>query len=139
MEIHTCRGRNSAMNLTILSATYANSDKSAVMLSTVELGMVLASPTGTPELWPTLDLANASPYVAPPGIAQARMTKMLQRFMDRKAWELGYDDIKTAITYRGDANTKFAAEAEAFFEWRSAVWTKAYEILALVNSGEASM
>jgi hypothetical protein len=63
----------------------------------------------------------------------------LQFFMDRMAREHGYDDLKTAITYRGDPNPKFAAEAEAFFMWRSSIWTLAYQRLALVGAGEATL
>ena len=62
----------------------------------------------------------------------------LQFFMDRLARGYGYDDLKTAITYRGDPNPKFAAEAEGFFLLRSGVWTSAYARLALVESGLAS-
>lgn len=58
------------------------------------------------------------------------VTVTIQARMDAAARDRGYDDLKTAITYRGDPNPKFAAEAEAFFVWRSAVWTKAYAVLA---------
>jgi hypothetical protein len=63
----------------------------------------------------------------------------IQFFMDRCAREHGYDDLKTAITYRGDPNPKFAAEAEAFFVWRSTIWTLAYARLAQVAAGEATL
>lgn len=69
----------------------------------------------------------------------AELIAAVQRVMDAEARALGYDDLKTAITYRGDPNPKFAAEAEAFFVWRSAVWTQAYAHLAQVQAGEASM
>lgn len=69
----------------------------------------------------------------------ALITSALQRVMDEKARSLGYDDLKTAITYKGDPNLKFAAEAEAFFVWRSAVWTQAYDYLAQVEQGEAQL
>jgi hypothetical protein len=58
------------------------------------------------------------------------LVNALQTRMDAEAHALGYDDLKTAITYRGDPNPKFAAEAEGFFVWRSAVWTDAYARLA---------
>jgi hypothetical protein len=67
----------------------------------------------------------------------AAITAALQDCMDKKAKALGYDDIKTAITYRGDPNPKFAAEAEALFAYRSAVWTEAYSLLASVQAGTA--
>ena len=65
------------------------------------------------------------------------LTQALQAEMDAKARTLGYDDIKAAISYRGDPNTKFATEAEALFLWRSAVWTQAYALLEQVQQGEA--
>ncbi|MBS0427615.1 MAG: hypothetical protein JSR41_10055 [Proteobacteria bacterium] len=69
----------------------------------------------------------------------AALTAAVQIVLDAQARSFGYDDIKTAITYRGDPNPKFAAEAEAFFAWRSAVWTQAYQHLALVQAGGAPM
>lgn len=60
----------------------------------------------------------------------------LQSHMDAAAKELGYDDLKTAITYRGDPNPRFAAEAEGFFLWRSAIWTTAYAMLGSGNIPE---
>jgi hypothetical protein len=65
------------------------------------------------------------------------LTWALQAELDVGARALGYDDIKTAITYRGDPNPKFAAEAEGLFQWRSAVWTQAYALLADVQAGQA--
>lgn len=65
------------------------------------------------------------------------ITDALQSAMDNEARSYGYDDIKTAITYRGDPNPRFAAQAEAFFVKRSAVWTQAYALLALVEQGQA--
>jgi hypothetical protein len=67
----------------------------------------------------------------------AMLTVVLQDAMDEMARAHGYDDIKTAITYRGDPNPKFAAEAEGFFMWRSAVWTQAYALLAQIQQGLA--
>lgn len=67
----------------------------------------------------------------------AKLTAALQGAMDEMARAHGYDDIKTAITYRGDPNPKFAAEAEGFFVWRSAVWTQAYALLAQIQQGLA--
>ena len=65
------------------------------------------------------------------------LTAALQGAMDEEARMYGYDDIKTAITYRGDPNPVFAAQAEAFFVKRSAVWTQAYALLAQVEQGLA--
>ncbi|WP_399696620.1 hypothetical protein [Xenophilus sp.] len=74
-----------------------------------------------------------------PEAAVADVVAALQAAMDAEAQTFGYDDIKTAITYRGDPNPKFAAEAEAFFVKRSKTWTQAYALLAEVQAGEAPM
>lgn len=51
----------------------------------------------------------------------------LQRVMDDAARALGYDDIKTAITYAEEpAVPKFQAEGLAFRTWRSLVWAACY-------------
>ena len=93
----------------------------ALMGKSVEVG-----PDGLPR--------EAQPVAADPVVV---LTAALQFEMDARARALGYDDIKTAITYRGDPNPKFAAEAQALFVWRSAVWTQAYALLDQVRQGEA--
>lgn len=77
--------------------------------------------------------------VAPPPDPVPALISALQAAMDEDARSYGYDDIKTAITYRGDPNPTFAAQAEAFFVWRSAVWTQAYALLAQVQRGLAEL
>lgn len=47
----------------------------------------------------------------------------IQSMLDGKARERGYDSIFTAISYLGDENEKYAAEAAALKSWRSTVWT----------------
>lgn len=60
----------------------------------------------------------------------------IQAMLDAKAQERGYDDIQSAVSYRDDTNATFAAEGEAYFAWRSAVWTYAYAELAKVQAGQ---
>lgn len=51
----------------------------------------------------------------------------LQRVMDDAARAIGYDDIKTAITYADEpAVPKFQAEGQALRAWRSQVWDACY-------------
>lgn len=69
---------------------------------------------------------------------QAVFTAAIQRHLDAKANERYYDNIHTAIGYRGDPNASFAAEAHALFAWRSAVWTYSTAELAKVLAGERS-
>jgi hypothetical protein len=77
-----------------------------------------------------------------PSVSKEVVTKQvllsIQRAMDSKAQEFGYDDLKTAITYRGDPNSKFAAEADGFFNWRSSVWTKIHHYLEQAENKEFS-
>lgn len=46
----------------------------------------------------------------------------VQGLLDTKAKERGYDNIFTAITYIGDDDPTYSAEAAAFKSWRSACW-----------------
>lgn len=81
--------------------------------------------------WTLRDLPEPEPSPEPAPIdVMAELLAAVQGQMDLAARSYKYDSIASAITYRGDPNPKFAAEAEAFFLWRSAVWTKAYEVLA---------
>ncbi len=52
----------------------------------------------------------------------------LQKFLDSKAKEKGYDSILSASSY-ASVDNPFKQEAIDFLNWRSACWTKAYEIL----------
>jgi hypothetical protein len=64
----------------------------------------------------------------------------IQDYMDAMARMLGYDDIKTAVTYADEpAVPKFQAEGQALRAWRSLVWAACYEHLALVAAGEAEI
>lgn len=74
----------------------------------------------------------------PPSAAQlmAAGAAVVQRHLDGVARERRYDSIQTAVSYRDDPNPQFAAEGQAAFAWRSAVWTAALAILAEVEAGE---
>jgi hypothetical protein len=64
----------------------------------------------------------------------------IQDYMDAMARMLGYDDIKTAVTYADEpAVPKFQAEGQALRAWRSLVWAACYEHLALVEAWEAEI
>ncbi|MDX0630288.1 hypothetical protein GOC91_29390 [Sinorhizobium medicae] len=69
---------------------------------------------------------------------QAQYSAAIQAHLDAKARERQYDGIQTAITYRGDPNPQFAAEGDALFTWRSAVWTYSTAELVKVLAGERS-
>lgn len=65
----------------------------------------------------------------------ASHTAAIQMHLDATAQQRQYDGIQTAVSYRDDPNPQFAAEAEALFVWRSAVWTYANAELENVQSG----
>ncbi|RIY41936.1 hypothetical protein [Neopusillimonas maritima] len=67
---------------------------------------------------------------------EAAKKAIVQRHMDEAARALGYDDIKSAVTYAEEpAVPKFQAEGRAFRAWRSLVWAACYAILDDVNAG----
>ncbi|HTO32075.1 MAG TPA: hypothetical protein VL202_12975 [Pararhizobium sp.] len=68
--------------------------------------------------------------------ALAEYTAAIQAHLEAKAAERDYDSIQSAVSYRGDPNGQFAAEAEALFVWRSAVWTYATAELDKVTTGQ---
>lgn len=59
---------------------------------------------------------------------------IVQRHLDRKAQDRGYDNIVSACSYAGAPNP-FQAESQAFLDWRSAVWQYCYKVLADVAAG----
>ena len=65
-----------------------------------------------------------------------QLVSIVQNHMDAAAQALGYDDIKTAVTYAEEPSVpKFQVEGLAFRTWRSLVWAKCYEILEAVLTG----
>ena len=53
---------------------------------------------------------------------RARFIAAAQAHLDTVARGWGYDDIRSACSYIGDPYPRFAAEALALRDWRSAVW-----------------
>ncbi len=65
---------------------------------------------------------------------------VVQKELDRRAQERGYDNIVSACSYAAQpAGAPFQAEGAAFLQWRSAVWAKAYATLADVQAGKVPM
>lgn len=62
---------------------------------------------------------------------------IIQRHLDEAAVRVGYDDIKTAVTYADEPSVpKFEAEGKALRAWRSVLWAYGYEQIAAVQSGD---
>lgn len=60
-----------------------------------------------------------------------RLQALVQKHMDDAAISLGYDDLKTAVTYADEPSVpKFQAEGQALRAWRSKVWAKCYQMLS---------
>lgn len=83
-----------------------------------------------------------APEPEPPTPEQIRQSLVdaIQDYMGDVARMLGYDDIRTAVTYADEpAVPKFQAEGQALRAWRSLVWAACYEHLALVESAAAEL
>lgn len=70
---------------------------------------------------------------------QKQLTNAVQSVLDKKAQELLYDNCLSVCSYIDTGVPKFDDESRAFRKWRSAVWSKGYEILDLVKSGEMAI
>lgn len=68
--------------------------------------------------------------------AQKRLQAFVQLRLDRAAQALGYDDIKTAVTYADEPVVPlFEAQGKAFRRLRSLTWAACYALLAQVHAG----
>ena len=70
---------------------------------------------------------------------QQEFTNAIQSYLDTKAQELNYDSCLSVCSYVDTGVAKFDAEGKAFRAWRSAVWTKGYEILDKVLAGKRKL
>mgnify|MGYP001384020529 FL=1 len=98
--------------------------------------------------WGAPELVEMTPeeidaHLNPPPTAEriiAQYEARVQRCLDEQARALGYDDIKTAVTYAEEsAVEKFQQEGQALRRLRSLAWERCYEILNAVQAGERSI
>lgn len=88
---------------------------------------------------------NGAPYLKAPNAATEQQVidvfkEAIQSHMDQSAKALGYDDIRTVVTYAEEpAVPKFQAEGQALRAWRSLVWAYGYEQIEAVQSGSRPM
>ncbi len=79
----------------------------------------------------------------PPPTTEQIMSSLkarVQLWLDEQARALGYDDIKTAISYAEEpAVPKFQQEGQAMRRLRSLAWARYYEILNEVQAGQRSI
>jgi hypothetical protein len=53
----------------------------------------------------------------------------VQEYIDSCVQQRGYDNVYTCLSYKGDPDPIFSAEADAVLSWRSQVWRTAQGIL----------
>ena len=69
----------------------------------------------------------------------SRLEARVQQWLDEQARALGYDDIKSAVTYAEEsAVPRFQQEGQALRRLRSLAWERFYEILNEVQAGQRS-
>jgi hypothetical protein len=69
-----------------------------------------------------------------PGVVD--YSRAVQDHIDTTAGERDYGSAVSAASYATSKNAKWSGEAEAFIDWRDAVWVYVYTQLALVQSGD---
>lgn len=65
----------------------------------------------------------------------ARTKLLMSNLLDAAVQSRGYDGIVSCVSYVGDPNPRFDAEARAARDWRSAVYSAGYTILENVPEG----
>lgn len=125
-----------------MTAQLPEAEQAVIRAELKEDDLALVASTLT---WPTVPenvtsvIAGWWPVAATDEAIKAKYTGLLVAAMNGRARDFGYDSITTAVTYRGDPDQTFAAEGEAFFAWRSAVWQYGLAQLASVESGNAPL
>lgn len=81
-----------------------------------------------------------SPALETPVITFEDYERSVQQHMDAEAQVLGYDDIKSAVTYADEPSVpKFQIEGKSFRAWRSLCWGYCYEQLDKVQNNERTV
>ena len=84
------------------------------------------------------DVVKETPVFEP--IPTEQIKKRLRRAVDdhveQTARERDYSSAVSLASYTASTKPDWAAEAQAFVEWRDAVWEYVYQRLAAVESGE---
>lgn len=66
---------------------------------------------------------------------QTEIVNMVQNIIDETAQQKRYDDGLSCVSYVGDPDEEFNADAVAFVAWRGRCWRTCYNILNSVTAG----
>lgn len=66
---------------------------------------------------------------------QTEIVNMVQNLIDETAQQKRYDDGLSCVSYEGDPDEEFNADAVAFKAWRGCCWRTCYNILNSVTAG----
>lgn len=66
-------------------------------------------------------------------------TRAIEDHIEATAQAKSYSSAVSCASYVADPNPVWAAEAQAFIAWRSAVWTRVFELLAEVQMGKRAV
>jgi hypothetical protein len=65
---------------------------------------------------------------------------LVQQHMDMAAQALGYDDIRSAVSYADEPSIpQFQTEGIKFRKWRSLIWATCYQLLEQYNNDELEL
>jgi hypothetical protein len=80
------------------------------------------------------DVEDAPP--PPPTADQIKtaLVSAVQRHLDTEAKTRGYDGILSLASYASSTHPPFSAEGKAGLDWRDAVWSYCYQVLADVQA-----
>lgn len=85
----------------------------------------------------TVPVKDGKPETSHPGLNPVDVYRLeIQSMIDAKASERQYDSGATLASYVNSTIEQWAAEAQAFVEWRDQVWVYALAELDKVQAGE---
>lgn len=125
---------------------YEVSDVGTVIAPEGEPGYRVRLPDGQVTAFPAISVnpceANAAAdiayAIANPAVVPfvSAVVVAVQKMMDARAQQNGYDGILSACTYAGPPENAFSAEGNAYLTWRSAVWAACYAALNAHQEGD---
>jgi len=83
---------------------------------------------------------NGTDWILPNEVIEKEYENAIQRMMEDKAHDYGYDSLTSAISYADEPSVlKFCNEGKAFKKWRSLVWNQCFQILNDVRNGNRTI